>query len=164
MKALVTIVAIVTLLAGFSAQADGFVCLTEEGDLRLAAYNKIYPREGTRNPAVMIASNPALKRGLQTITKFLSESGTLSTDTVSTDHLTYIGNVDLRLRESGAADDYILGTQLREVAQVTLKIDFAYGDDLDSGDKTGAIVTLVKHDGIAIERFAACERYLKSHK
>jgi len=156
----ILIVAAAVLFAT-QVHADGFVCTSEGHDLKIAVYNKTTGDQGTRNASAMILSDPAIGRGLKTITRFLADSETLLTDHNSSDFLTFIGSVDLRMTQSGGAGEYILGTRLGDVSTLKLEVDFSYGDDLFNGDKTGGYITLTKKSGEQLTRFAACVRYLK---
>ncbi len=153
------IVALVTL-ASVQSFADGFVCETDAGDLRLKVYNKVNPNEGTRSSSVMVVSNPQVGSGRRTIAIFTSDSGLLST--AHNSGLKYIADVDLRFANSNRSGEYLVGTRLGEVEMIKLNIDFTYGDDLADGDETSGRLVVVKRDGAAIVRNATCVRYLKA--
>lgn len=151
-------------LNSFSAFADGFTCTNIDGDLKVSVYNKIDPLDGTRSPAVMIVSNPAIQSRRKTIAKFSEENRTLDTSHTTADYLVFTGDVDLRFSDSNRKGEYLFGTRLGEVDFIQLNVDFTYGDNLMSGDKTSGSIVVMKRDGKAIVRPAVCTRYLRNEQ
>lgn len=157
-----TILALFVSLCSASALADGFVCLTEEQNLKLTVYNKVNPTDGTRSPSVMVVSNPQHKIGNKTIARFNAESGTLVSDHLKTGGLLFEGLVDLRYNDVARKGEYLMGTRLGELSSLYLAIDFRYGDNLIDGEYVSGKIIALKRNGKTITAQAHCERYLKA--
>ncbi len=153
MKALVISIA---LLAGTIAHADGFKCITESG-LNIQVYNHTQAASGTRNAAIMVVSDANVGRGNKTIASFSDVKNTLSSKSA-----TYIANVDLRVSESNRKGELIGGTKLGYLSALVLEVNFSYVAPLAYGDKTSALLTLVKRDGQKLVEDVVCTRYLKN--
>jgi len=76
MKA-VLVVAALGLIAS-QAKADGFVCNALDTDLTVKVYNHVNPELGTRNPAIMVVSDPSVNAGRKTIARFTDANLTLA--------------------------------------------------------------------------------------
>lgn len=153
-----TITLILTVLFAQLATADGFICATQENDLKIAVYNHVTPAMGTRNAAKMIVSDPNVQFGRKTIATFSSASSTLTSRLLS-----YSANVDLRFNESNRQGELISGTKLGELKQIDLEVEFTYSTNhvLANGEITLADLTLTKRNGEQIKRGMICSRYLK---
>jgi hypothetical protein len=138
------------------AYADGFRCETVDSSLSIKAFNNTQPSEGTRNAAVLVLSDPSVKRGRKTIARFTDVNGTLRNSTAL-----YSAKVDLRFNDSERKGEYLLGTRLGYVSRIDVAIDFAYGMGLRYGDETRGTITLVKRDGAQVSETLNCRRYLK---
>jgi hypothetical protein len=160
MKAIIVALA---MTAATVAHADGFVCVTSEGDLKIRVYNQVQPELGTRNAAVMVVSDTAVNAGRKTIAKFTAAHGTLTSR-----QLTYNAGVDLRFNDSGRKGELISGTRLGELSDIVLDIDASYAPNrlLADGEATTAELTLVKRvgGGADIVRDMECVRYVKGSK
>lgn len=148
------ILAVATALMGASAHADGFVCQTVEGDLTIKAFNHRQPSAGTRNGAVLVVSDPTVSAGRKTIATFTDVKTTLTNSGAF-----YVGNVDLRVKESNRKGELISGTRLGELDEIILDLAFKYGELLSAGDAVDGELILVKRNGQTIRRDLACERY-----
>lgn len=102
MKAFLVISSV--LLFGFAAHADGFNCLTAEGDLAIDVYNSIDNSIGTRTGVFMIVSDPNVSLGRKTIASF-----TLGNETLTNSGANYTARVDLRFKESQSKGGTLLG-------------------------------------------------------
>jgi hypothetical protein len=152
----VLLISIAMLAAGTVAQADGFRCITESG-LNIQVYNHTSPGAGTRNGAIMIVSDSHVGRGNKTIATFSDLKKTLSSKNV-----VYTAKVDLRVSESNRKGELIGGTKLGYLSQLILKIDFSYAQPLFAGERTSAMLMLVKRDGQRMTEEVVCSRYLKN--
>jgi len=144
-------------LAGAQAQADGFRCETADGSLALAVYNKTQPEEGTRNGAILVLSDPAVKQGRKTIAKFTDAKGTLTNRGAS-----YEADVDLRVAESRRKGERLLGTRLGELDRILVEVAFTYASPVEEGEELDGSVTAIKRNGDVVEAELICARYLKS--
>lgn len=151
------IVLAMTVLASTAAHADGFKCLTAEGDLAIQVYNHTNPEMGTRNAAIMVVSDPMVQEGRQTVAKFTADNSTLDQHGA-----TYTARVDLRFKESRKKGEYLTGTRLGYVKTLELDVDFSYASAVKKGTLLPAVLTVVKRDGEIIERNMVCSRYLKN--
>lgn len=151
------IVLAMTVLASSAAKADGFKCLTAEGDLAVQVYNHLSPDMGTRNAAIMIVSDPMVQEGRQTVAKFTAGNATLDQEGA-----TYTARVDLRFKESRNKGEYLTGTRLGYVKTLELDVDFSYAKPVKAGTLLPAMLTVVKRDGEVIERNMVCSRHLKN--
>lgn len=145
------------ILISSNAYADGFKCLTAEGDLFIQVYNHLQPSQGTRKSAMMIISDPTVHVGNQVIAKFTSENSTLDQEGAS-----YSARVDLRYTESRTKGEYISGTRLGFVKNIVLDIDFSYSSPVKKGTLVPASLLIEKRNGENIERNLVCSRYLKN--
>lgn len=147
----------VSVMANTAAHADGFECEATAADLAVKVYNHVNAEEGTRNAAIMILSNPAVKKGNKTIAVFQDANGVLENEGVQ-----YTANVDLRFRDSKRKGELVGGTKLGFLDTISLNVGFAYGQDVEDGDFLPGTITLVKRDGKVIHLDAECTRYLKN--
>ena len=154
MKLMIATIASMTLLAG-TAFADGFVCKNEAGDLVAKAYNQTNPDEGTRNAAVMVLSNPTLNAGNRTIARFRAPQ------TLSNSSSSYVARVDLRFNDHRSGE-YLAGTRLGAVKNLTLDVDFSYATPRDAGSELGGLLTIEKRNGDVIYVDLDCTRYLRN--
>lgn len=145
------------MVTGASAFADGFICSDANGDLRLKVYDKTQPKEGTKDAAIMIVSNPSATPGNQTIATFNSDDSLLANDSSS-----YTAEVDLRYNTSNQAGADIGGTQLGQLKYITLDVDFSYSNPVPNGTVVSGEVTLTKRDNAGdVDIAVNCTRYLK---
>lgn len=158
MKAL-TIMTLV--FAATAAQADGFVCKTADGELKVAVYNQTQPEAGTRNAATMILSNPTLQTGNKTIAKFTSEEGNLVGESTFSGVAMYTANVDLRFANSNREGEYLLGTRLGSVDKVVLEVEFSYENPVEDSAELDGIVSVEKRNGDSTSAPVVCKRHLK---
>lgn len=145
-----------SLVLGLSAHADGFKCETESG-LIVQVYNQTQAGMGTRSGAVMVISDSNIKYGNKTVASFTAEKKTLSSKS-----LTYVGNVDLRVKESNRKGELLLGTKLGYVDQIALTVDFSYARPTAHGHVMAAELAVAKRNGDLVTEGAVCERYLKN--
>lgn len=151
-----TFIFIAAIALSFSAHADGFKCETDSG-LIVQVYNHTDANNGTRTGAVMVISEPTYQRGNRTIASFSAEKKTLTSKSLS-----YVGNVDLRVKESNRKGELLLGTKLGYVDQIALHVDFSYARPTVNGALMMAELVVLKRDGSTISESAGCERYLKN--
>ncbi|GIL17748.1 MAG: hypothetical protein BroJett040_14990 [Oligoflexia bacterium] len=151
-----SVLTIATLLVGSMAFADGFVCTSESG-LNVKVFHHTQPEMGTRTAAIMVISDSQVGGGNKTIAKFTDVKGTLSSS-----HLTYVGNVDLRFADSRKKGELIGGTKLGQLDTIELDVNFSYMNPLENGELTEATLTLNKRNGDQIIEAAQCVRYLKN--
>lgn len=144
-------------LLSTSAYADGFKCQTITEDLNIKVFNQVQPELGTRNPAVMVLSNPAVNVGRKAIA-VLRAPKTLTTDA----GMKYVGRVDLRFKESRRKGELILGTKLGYVKTIELDLDFSYGSPVALDDTVLGTITINKRNGDQIFEEVTCSRYLKN--
>jgi hypothetical protein len=147
---------IAMVLVANSAKADGFLCETMDGALKVKAFNEVQPEEGTRNPAIMILSDANVQAGRKTIATFES-SQTLGGSSVH-----YVAKVDLRYNNSNTKGEYLLGTRLGELKKIVLDVDFTYAQPVRRGQEVEGLITATKRNGEVIEQEVVCERYLKN--
>lgn len=70
-------------------------------------------------------------------------------------------NVDLRMKESRRAGEYLVGTRLGELSTIAVDLDFSYAKPVADSDLVTGTATLTKRSGEVIERDLVCARYLK---
>ena len=157
MKSISFFAAFAVLTISASAMADGFKCQTVEGDLNVKVYNHTSPAVGTRSVSTMIVSDPKVQGGRKTIAVFTSAKGTLDFHGTGV----YEANVDLRMKESRRAGEYLVGTRLGELDTILLDLDFNYASPVEAGDLVTGEAIFTKRNGDIIERELVCERYLK---
>jgi hypothetical protein len=150
------LLAISMVLAAGSARADGFVCETMDGTLKAKVYHEVQPEEGTRNPAVLILSNPSVQAGRKTIATFEGN------ETLEGSVLNYVAKVDLRYNNSNTKGEYLLGTRLGELKSIALDVDFTYANPVPRGQELSGMISAVKRNGEVIEAEVVCTRYLKN--
>lgn len=157
---LVTKAFAVIALATFSAsaQADGFVCQTDDGSLNVKIYNHVSPVNGTRNGAVMIVSDSSVSGGRKTIARFTEVNGRLSNRAS-----VYVADVDLRFNDSARKGELILGTKLGYIHTITADLDFSYSAPVEHGADISGKLMIEKRDGSKIRADLACTRYLKAN-
>lgn len=145
------------LLAATQAQADGFVCQTEDQSLQIKVYNNTQPERGTRNAAVMVLSDPRVQDGRKTIARFTDVNGTLANSGA-----TYEANVDLRFRDSRRKGEYLMGTRLGQLDAIILDVAFSYGSPVRAGDVLHGEIVAIKRSGERLSQWVICNRYLKN--
>lgn len=149
-----------TLIAGLvlsqSALADGFICESQAGTLRVKAFHKTQPELGTRNAAVLIVSNPLLAAGNKTIATFSADNAVLSNHAAH-----YDASVDLRFKNSRRKGELIGATKLGELQNIKLDVAFSYAKPVADGEEMPGVLTLVKRSGDELEYDVTCTRYLK---
>lgn len=155
MKNLLTIATL--SIASTQAFADGFSCRFEDEALNIKVYNHTQPEFGTRNAAVMIASDLDVSSGNSTIAVFRD-----TTETLDSQANIFVARVDLRYTEISRKGELIAGTKLGYLKNLILDVDFKYGMNLESGDETTGVLTLVKRNGKVIQTEGTCTRYLKN--
>jgi hypothetical protein len=151
------IASLIVIAASATAQADGWVCSSDESNLQVKVYNQTQPKLGTRNAAVMVISDAAVGAGRKTIARFEAAEGL-----VAQLGATYTGKVDLRFNNTGRKGELIGGTKLGEVALIHVLVDFSYEAPLAHGEETSAELLIVKRDGEEISETLTCARYLKN--
>ena len=154
MKALVIAIAMMSFAA--TAQADGFRCQSEGGEMNVKIYNHTAPEAGTRNGAVMVLSNPEISRGSKTIASFSSAKGTLEQKGAR-----YVGSVDLRVSESSRAGEFIGRTRLGMLKEVVVALDHNILEPIAHGEEVTGRITLKRRDGNKESYRLECTRYLK---
>lgn len=150
--------AMATTLTTGAAHADGFKCHTADGDLKIQIFNHTQPDLGTRSVSTMIVSDPNVALGRKTVALFTSAKGTLAFEGSGT----YVANVDLRMKESRRAGEYLAGTRLGYVDQLIVDIAHSYGEDTEAGDLFPASLTVAKRNGSSSVEALVCSRYLKA--
>jgi len=143
------------LFIGFQAQADGFICQTIENDLRIAVYNHTNPNAGTRNAAIMILSAPDADLGARTVAKFSSVEGSL------TNYGAQYTAVNSTVFGQPGSDRPVAGTRLGLVDDVTLRIQYVYGNHVEPGSRLEGKLYVNASSGL-IKRDVICARYLKN--
>jgi hypothetical protein len=151
------IASLIVIAASATAQADGWVCTSDESSLNVKIYNQSQPELGTRNAAVLILSDANIGGGRKTIAKFDAAESL-----VAQYGSTYTGKVDLRFNNTGRKGELIGGTKLGELALVHVLVDFSYLAPLEHGEETSAELVLVKRDGEELSETLTCARYLKN--
>lgn len=157
MKSLLSFALVMT---GSIASADGFVCQTEDSDLRpvsVKIYNHVQPSQGTRVSSVMVVSDPQIQAGNKTVAVFTSENGTLQSSGAK-----YTGKVDLRFVESRSKGELIGGTKLGYLKNIVLDVDFSYALPIVDGEEAQGTLTLIKRNGEELTSAVNCVRYLKN--
>lgn len=154
MKALV---AIALAIFSVNAQADGFLCETVRGDLKVKVFNNTDAEEGTRVASTLIISDTTVSAGRKTIARFTDANGTLESEGAR-----YVADVDLRFNDSGRAGELISGTKLGELDRIIVGVDFSYAAPVEAGEELSGHLVLVKRNGDRIRRALVCSRYLKN--
>lgn len=147
------ILTLATLLAAGTAHADGFLCQTDDG-LDVKVFNHVSAIEGARTAAQMVISDDNIAFGNKTIATFSDAESALASY-----RQTYVANVDLRLKNRQG--ERIGATQLGEISQIVLSVDFNYADLRENDDTVNGRLTLVKRDGRELIDAVNCKRYLK---
>ena len=143
--------------ASTQAFADGFRCLSTDGNLKVAIYNQIQPDLGTRNAAMMVLSDPRVQSDRKTIATFSAKTGLLNSD-----ELVYTAKVDLRFKGSNRKGEYLAGTRLGEIATIAVHPGFSYSTPVRHGDDLNAWMRIDKRNGDVIVQILECTRYLKN--
>lgn len=156
MTKFITILAFAAISASASAQADGWVCQTEGGELIIKAYNHVNADRGTRNASVMVLSDPSISSGKKTIARFADVNEKLTNVGAS-----YEATVDLRYNDSNLKGRNIGGTKLGFIKTIVLDVDFSYAAPVASEDAVEGTLTIIKRDGDALTHGVICSRYLK---
>lgn len=149
---------LITLASASIAKADGFKCMTAEGYLAVKVYNHTEPSMGTRSVSTMIISDPSVGFGRKTVALFTSEKGTLAAHGLGK----YVAAVDLRMKASRRAGEYLVGTRLGELDTISLDLDFNYAYPVEDGAEVLGLATFVKRNGEVLSRELVCSRYLKA--
>lgn len=153
MKKVLLVAALV--LAASAAKADGFICETHDGVLKIKAFDQVQPELGTRNPAVLILSDNTVQYGRKTIATFASEQ------TLDGSAANYVARVDLRYNNSNTKGEYLLGTRLGELKTVAVDVEFSFASPVAKGRLLSGLITATKRNGQVIEQDLECTRYLK---
>jgi hypothetical protein len=140
--------------------ADGFICLNDKQDLKVQVYNHSSSELGTRKASVLVLSHTQRPIGQRTIAKFAELEGTLISHGA-----TYTGQINDSVMV-GDGEKAIGGVSLFKVNYLMIDIDFTYEKPLKNGDKTTAMMNLIKTDretesSIELEYEMVCTRYLK---
>lgn len=147
-----------TLFASaLTANADGFVCESTQGNVRIKAYHYTAPQSGTRNSAVLIASDPRMAPGNRFIARFSRAKGILNNRAA-----TYEAKVDRRYNDINDGLDTIGNTRLEELKTLKLEVDFSYGRPILDGEYVPGSLHLIRHNGEVELIELDCERYLKN--
>lgn len=154
---LLTTAILALLVTTQSASADGFICESVKGHVRLKAYHYTNPSEGTRRPAVLVASNPSMSAGNRFIARFTQASGMLNSRAA-----TYEAKVDLRYNDVTDGLDTIGNSRLSELRALKLEVDFSYGRPILDGEYVPGTLFLMRRDGDLESIELDCERYLKN--
>jgi hypothetical protein len=145
------------LLASTPAFADGFVCESARDNLVIKIYNQIQPEAGTRNAAVMIASDTSVNAGHKTIARFTDANLTLGNE-----GSVYTANVDHRFNDSNRKGELIGGTKIGALKHIVLDIGFSFARPVAAGSLLRGALTLVKRNGEQVAIDMTCARYLKN--
>jgi hypothetical protein len=152
-----------SLLASFvlslstAAFADGFKCEQFDHNINIKVYNHTDVSAGTRNSAIMIFSDSAVTYGRKTIASFTSKKRTLGQNGTS-----YFAAVDLRVSESSASGENLLGTKLGQLKEIYVDINHNYNYPIEAGDEVDGTLTIVKRNGKTQSFDLNCVRYLKN--
>jgi hypothetical protein len=149
--------AAINLVASTSVLADGFVCESIPGDIRVRVYNSTQPSVGTRTFHTMVISDPRVNYGRKTIARFDRASSA-----VKAYSSTYHAEVATRLESNSGAGELIGPTKLGQLKAILLNIDFKYSAPIANGAKTTGKLTLIKNDNDLIQLDMDCIRYLKN--
>ena len=139
------------------AMADGFRCLTMDGDLKINVFNSTDLEVGTRTGAVMIVSDPTVQNGRKSIATFKNSDGLLQSEGTH-----YEAKVDLRYKNSNRKGENIAGTKLGALSEIHLFINHNYSRPINDGEVTTADLVLLKRSGDTILKQMVCSRYLKN--
>lgn len=159
---------ILSLCAFFGAtvaHADGFVCDATHESLRIQVYNRTHPREGTRNVAIMVISDPSKARGERTLFRFEADN-----ETVVSQGARYIATVmtpDMILPNSENPffdAPRIQGIQFGQLQEIALEIDFSYRYPVPNGEPVAGVLELYQVNGDQLWVDLDCRRYLKGSK
>jgi hypothetical protein len=151
-----TLIALIAGLTSIAAQADGFICQSEDG-LAIKVFNHTQASEGTRNAAVMIISDQNISYGNKTVAKFDADNTVLSNKGAA-----YTAKVDLRYTDSKRKGELIAGTKLGYIETLKLGVAFSYGYPVKAGEEMSGSLLVVKRDGSKSRVAMTCERYLKN--
>ena len=152
-----TVLILLAALTTTNVLASGFICEALDADLDIKVYNKVMPAEGTKNPAIMVLSNPTISQGRKTIAVFKETNGLLTKNGQM-----YVAKVDHRFNDTGRKGELLAGTNIGNVKQVILNLDFSYAFPVDSGDYVPGTLSIVRRNGNTIHLELECERYLKN--
>jgi hypothetical protein len=139
------------------ARADGFVCDATHESLRIQVYNRTQPREGTRNVAVMVLSDPSKARGHRTLLRFEADN-----DGLTNDGARYTATLLPRI--SPFLNQQVQGIQLANLHEVSLKIDFSYHYPIGNEELVAGVLELTQVNGDQLWVDLDCTRYLKGSK
>lgn len=151
----------VSIFASSTAFADGFVCESQEESLKVQVYNHTEPTQGTRNPAVMVISDPSRAAGKRTLAVFRSDEGELFAD----GSRFYAFSADSRLDQLSqwdAISHAIAGLEELEIMEVSLTTDFSYNRPVPNGAPVDGVLELVLKSGDLLWLEMDCKRYLKN--
>jgi hypothetical protein len=151
------VIILIAALFTSTAFADGFVCQSNDGVLKVKAYNHVHAAKGTRTAAVMIVSDNTIQHGNKTIAKFDSVEGLLDNSGAE-----FVAQVDLRFNNTGRKGELIGGTKLGQLDSMILSVPFSYGSPVEAGEELDSTLILVKRDGSKIAIDMTCARYLKN--
>lgn len=142
------------MLMSSTAFADGFVCYSTDGVLKVTVLNHVNPDIGTRTGAIMVVSDRTINAGKRTIATFTDEEGTVSsfgaewTATVSED-----------IAKKGRN---IAGTKLGFVDKLIVDVDHSYSRPVEHGARVSGKLIVKKTDGASSSQDLSCFRYLKN--
>ena len=159
MKTVIAMIALSTATLNV-AHADGFVCQGNNTGINVKVYNQTQAAMGTRTPAIMVVSDPAIASPNKTIAKFTNANGTLT-------YLGYgknEGKVDARFAETSRSGENVAGTKLGQLADITLGVNFDYysASVAKDAEKLTAKIYYHKLNGETLEETANCARYTKN--
>ena len=148
------IVTALVLASASVAFADGFVCTSNE--LNIKVYNNTKASAGTRSAAVLVASNPQSVRGNQTLARFTKVQGSLSSYGTH-----YLAELDNRISDINY-DNEIIEFASSQIQTIALDIDFNYNMPVPAGQVVPGLATLILQNGERHQIRLDCERYLKN--
>jgi hypothetical protein len=156
-----TVLAGIILLFSSSALADGFVCVGQNTGLKVSVFNHTQASEGTRTPAILVISDPALARTNRTIASF-SGGQTLKYEGYGS----FMATVDLQAPGSSRGDLNIAGTTLAQLQTINLAVDFSYASGTARlarvTESIPAKIIYTKITGEVIDEKATCARHVKT--
>jgi len=146
-------------VVSFSAQvrADGFVCDATHESLRIQVYNRTHPRDGTRNVAVMVLSDPSKVRGERTLMRFDADN-----DELSNHGAIYTAWVEPEIET--LLDRRVQGIQLGQLREIVLRVDFSYRYPIGHKTLVPGVLELYQLNGDQLWVDLDCRRYLKGSK
>lgn len=147
------------LMIPASALADGFICHGDQSGIEMAIYNQVNPHLGTRNPAVLVISDPALATSNHTEARFSPELNNFRYE----GHGNYVAEVhgNVFLFDSTS----VAGHAVNSLNEIRLKIVFSYDKDaialVDSIDEIPGTIEYTDLNNQVSNESASCSRYRK---